>query len=112
MNLVLVSVSKCVPDVIIWIIIVSLQEILRSRTETEREVLEHVLKHIKGKRDVHKTSGLKKWLAMRLKMNGFNASFCQTSWATSLGCPGGEFLSLSLSLLPLILTVKISPVSC
>ncbi|EOX92478.1 hypothetical protein QUC31_003656 [Theobroma cacao] len=69
----------------------ALQEILRSRTETEREVLEHVLKHIKGKRDVHKTSGLKKWLAMRLKMNGFNASFCQTSWATSLGCPGGDY---------------------
>ncbi|XVE83324.1 hypothetical protein DITRI_Ditri16bG0079700 [Diplodiscus trichospermus] len=70
----------------------ALEEILRSpRTEAEREVLEIVLKHIRSKRDVQKTSGLKKWIAMRLKMNGFNASLCQTSWVTSLGCPGGDY---------------------
>ncbi|OMO57095.1 hypothetical protein CCACVL1_26001 [Corchorus capsularis] len=66
-------------------------EILRSGTETEKEIVENVLKHIGSKRDVPKTSGLKKWLAMRLKMNGFNASLCQTSWVTSLGCPGGDY---------------------
>ncbi|XWS41359.1 hypothetical protein CRYUN_Cryun17cG0074500 [Craigia yunnanensis] len=69
----------------------ALQEILRSGTEAEMEILEIVLKHIRSKRGVQKNSGLKKWLAMRLKMNGFHASLCQTSWLTSLGCPGGDY---------------------
>ncbi|MFQ6647506.1 hypothetical protein Gotur_021374 [Gossypium turneri] len=69
----------------------TLQEILRCRTDTERKVLEIVLKHIRSKRDVQKSSGLKKWLAMRLKMNGFNASLRQTCWVTSSGCPAGDY---------------------
>ncbi|XVF14923.1 hypothetical protein REPUB_Repub09cG0102900 [Reevesia pubescens] len=78
----------------------ALQEILRSGTEAEpeREVLEIVLKHIRSKRDVQKTSGLKKWLAMRLKMNGFNASLCQTSWVTSEGCPAGDYEYLDIEM--------------
>ncbi|KAG4203192.1 hypothetical protein ERO13_A05G385800v2 [Gossypium hirsutum] len=69
----------------------TLQEILRCRTDTERKVLEIVLKHIRSKRAIQKSSGLKKWLAMRLKMNGFNASLCQTCWVTSSGCPAGDY---------------------
>nr|KJB75242.1 hypothetical protein B456_012G033900 [Gossypium raimondii] len=69
----------------------TLQEILRCRTDTERKVIEIVLKHIRSKRDVQKSSGLKKWLAMRLKMNGFNASLRQTCWVTSSGCPAGDY---------------------
>ncbi|XP_022751993.1 uncharacterized protein LOC111300630 [Durio zibethinus] len=70
----------------------ALQGILRcTGTEAEREVLEIVLKHIRSKWDVHKTIGLKKWVAMMLKMNGFDASLCQTSWVTSSGCPAGDY---------------------
>ena len=66
-------------------------------TEAEAEVLATVLKHMRSKNDVEKTTSKKLWLVRRLKMDGFNASLCQTSWATSLGCPAGESLSLSLS---------------
>ena len=65
-------------------------------TAAEAEVLETVLKHMRSKNDVEKTTSKKLWLVRRLKMDGFNASLCQTSWATSLGCPAGESLSLSL----------------
>lgn len=83
----------------------ALQEILRCSTETEAErvVLEIVLKCIIriSKRDVDpKTStGLKKWVALILKMNGFNASLCQTSWATSLGCPAGDYEYIDINVM-------------
>ncbi|KAF5751803.1 hypothetical protein HS088_TW02G00821 [Tripterygium wilfordii] len=61
----------------------TLQEILRSGTEAESDVLKHIRL---SKRDTDK-----KWLVKKLQMNGFNASLCQTSWVTSSGCPGGDY---------------------
>ena len=72
------------------------QEIVGSRTQAEAEVLECVLRHMRNKRDAKKTTSLKKWLVMKHKIDGYNASLCQTSWLTSLGCPAGVCLSLSL----------------
>ncbi|KAK9292292.1 hypothetical protein L1049_020256 [Liquidambar formosana] len=69
----------------------TLQEILKRQTPAEIEVLESVLKHMKNKRDAERTISLKKWLVMRLKMEGFNASLCHTSWPTTSGCPAGEY---------------------
>ncbi|GMI67842.1 hypothetical protein like AT4G14620 [Hibiscus trionum] len=69
----------------------TLQEILRSGTDVERDVVEIVLKHVRSKKGVQRTSGMKKWLALRLKMDGFNASLCQTCWVTSSGCPAGNY---------------------
>ncbi|KAF5745147.1 hypothetical protein HS088_TW07G00728 [Tripterygium wilfordii] len=74
----------------------TLQEILRSGTEAESGVLKSVLKHMRlNKRDANKrsttTTGLKKWLAKKLQIDGFNASLCQTSWVTSSGCAGGDY---------------------
>lgn len=76
---------------------VLLQEILGSGAQAEAEVLESVLKHMRSKRVAEKTTSLKKWLVLRLKRDGFNASLCQTSWVTSLGCPAGGSLSLFCS---------------
>lgn len=75
-----------------------LQEILGSGTKAEADVLESVLKHMRSKRVAEKTTSLKKWLVMKLKRDGYDASLCQTSWVTSSGCPAGGFLSLSCSI--------------
>lgn len=67
-----------------------LKEVLRNRTEAEGGVLEKVVKHVRNKRDAESSTGLKKWLVRRLKMDGFNASLRQNSWPTTLGCSAGE----------------------
>ncbi|KAI9113849.1 hypothetical protein K1719_015100 [Acacia pycnantha] len=70
-----------------------LQDILRSETRAEAKVRNYVLnlKRMSGKRDAKKTSSLRKWLVLKLKMEGLDASLCHTCWATSLGCPAGEY---------------------
>ncbi|KAG5029802.1 hypothetical protein AAZX31_05G177500 [Glycine max] len=70
-----------------------LQDILRSDGDTacEAKVLKCVLKHMRGRKGAEKTTSLSRWLVMRMKMDGLNASICHTSWATSLGCPAGEY---------------------
>ena len=87
-------------DHIYLLIFVWFQEIVRSGTQAEAEILECVLRHMRNKRDAKKTTSLKKWLVMKHKIDGYNASLCQTSWLTSLGCPAGVSLSLSLSIYP------------
>ncbi|XVE86563.1 hypothetical protein DITRI_Ditri18aG0043200 [Diplodiscus trichospermus] len=78
----------------------ALQEILKSsETEAAREVVEIVLKHIRSKSDVQKTSDFKKWLAMRLQMNGFNASLCQTCWLNSTECPRGNYEYIDINVM-------------
>lgn len=72
------------------------QDILRSETKAEAKVRNYVLKHMRGRRDAERTTSLRKWLVMTLKMEGLNASLCHTSWATSLGCPSGLSLSCFL----------------
>ncbi|XP_010025564.2 uncharacterized protein LOC104415872 [Eucalyptus grandis] len=69
----------------------ALRDVLESGTGAEVDVLKSLLKHMRRKRDAEKTTGLKKWLVMRLKMDGFHASLCHTSWATSFCCPGGDY---------------------
>ncbi|KAK7399397.1 hypothetical protein VNO78_10579 [Psophocarpus tetragonolobus] len=70
-----------------------LQDILSSESDTasEAKVLKCVLKHMRGRKGAEKTTSLSRWLVMRMKMDGLNASICHTSWATSLGCPAGEY---------------------
>ncbi|KAK7358845.1 hypothetical protein VNO77_00785 [Canavalia gladiata] len=70
-----------------------LQDILRSEGDTaaEGKVLKCVLKHMRGREGAEKTTSLSRWFVMRMKMDGLNASICHTSWATSLGCPAGEY---------------------
>ncbi|KAL2342933.1 hypothetical protein Fmac_004218 [Flemingia macrophylla] len=70
-----------------------LQDILRSEGDTasEAKVLQCVLKHMRARKGAEKKTSLSRWLVMRMKMDGFNASICHTSWSTSLGCPAGEY---------------------
>ncbi|KAJ4838251.1 hypothetical protein Tsubulata_011321 [Turnera subulata] len=77
---------------------IALQEILEDVTEAESKVLESLSKHIRSKIDARKTTSLKKWLVLRLRMDGFNASICQTSWVTSLGCPAGDYEYIDVTL--------------
>ncbi|KAJ6413761.1 hypothetical protein OIU84_006547 [Salix udensis] len=76
----------------------TLQEILRRVTEAETRVLETILKHMRSNNDAEKTTSLKMWLVKRLKMDGFIASICRTSWVTSLGCPAGAYEYIGITL--------------
>lgn len=78
--------------------IVCFQDILRSEdrtTATEAKVMKYVMKLMRHRQGYEKTTSLVRWLVTRIRNHGLNASLCQTSWATSLGCPAGE-LSLRL----------------
>ncbi|XP_042512902.1 uncharacterized protein LOC122087731 isoform X2 [Macadamia integrifolia] len=69
----------------------TLQEILGSVEDTEEEVLQKVLKYLRNKNTAGKTTNLKKWLVMRLRIDGYDASLCRTSWVTTFNCPGGDY---------------------
>ncbi|EEF45135.1 uncharacterized protein LOC8259126 [Ricinus communis] len=75
-----------------------LKEILGRVTEAEAKVLESVLKHMKCKKEAERTSSLKKWLVLRLTLDGFNASICQTTLITSLGCKAGDYEYIDITL--------------
>ncbi|KAM7513783.1 hypothetical protein LguiA_003913 [Lonicera macranthoides] len=68
-----------------------LQGVLKSGGDAETKVAKSVLKHMKDKMENEKSSGLKKWLVTRLKIDGYNASMCQTSWPTTLSCLSGGY---------------------
>lgn len=70
------------------------QEILWRVTEDDEvEVLEKILMYVRsvgtaGSGDASAASAatnLKKWVVMKLKMDGFEASLCKTSWRTASG---------------------------
>ncbi|XP_043722607.1 uncharacterized protein LOC122669814 [Telopea speciosissima] len=69
----------------------TLQEILGSVEDTEDEVHQKILKYLRNKNTAWKTTNLKKWLVMRLRMDGYDASLCRTSWVTTYNCPGGDY---------------------
>ncbi|XP_022947663.1 uncharacterized protein LOC111451460 isoform X1 [Cucurbita moschata] len=71
----------------------TLKEILGNTGRTaEIEVSEAVMKHMRRKIDAPKTTPLKKWLVMKLKMDGYHScDLCHSSWVTSMGCPPGDY---------------------
>lgn len=76
------------------------QDILRSECDKAAvaKVMKYVLKHMRDREGAEKTTSLSRWLVKRMKMDGLNASLCQTSWATSSGCPaGGSFSTFQFS---------------
>ncbi|KAL5555644.1 hypothetical protein UlMin_037880 [Ulmus minor] len=74
----------------------TLQDIIGYRSKVEGEVLERVLKHIKNKREAAKFTCLRNYLVMKLKLDGYDASLCHTSWVTSFGCPAGNYEFLDI----------------
>ena len=65
--------------------------------EAEVEVLEKILMYTRDISGDH-TNHMKKWLVTKLKMDGYEASLCKTSWLSPFGHSKGLSLSLSLSL--------------
>ena len=65
--------------------------------EAEVEVLEKILMYMKDISGDH-TNHMKKWLVTKLKMDGYEASLCKTSWLSPFGHSKGLSLSLSLFL--------------
>ncbi|KAK1403904.1 Fidgetin-like protein 1 [Heracleum sosnowskyi] len=69
-----------------------LQEVLKSVTAAETQVTEDVFKFMRQKLMVaDTTSSFKEWLVTRLKLDGYDASLCHTSWVTTIACPAGEY---------------------
>lgn len=63
-----------------------------SATSSEVEILEKILMYVKSLGRFMETNKLKKWVVMRLKMDGYEASLCTTSWVvSSFSCPKGYF---------------------
>lgn len=79
--------------------IVCFQDILSEdhTTATEAKVMKYVLKLMRHRQGYEKTTSVIRCLVTRIRKHGLNASLCQTSWASSLGCPAGE-LSLRIQL--------------
>ncbi|XP_023877070.1 uncharacterized protein LOC111989510 [Quercus suber] len=62
----------------------TLNEILGRAMEAEVEVLEKILMYMRDISGDH-TNHMKKWLVTKLKMDGYEASLCKTSWLSAFG---------------------------
>ncbi|XP_027368267.1 uncharacterized protein LOC113874233 [Abrus precatorius] len=60
--------------------LLTLQQILRETTDIEVEVLQKILKHLKSVEFANDPTNLKKLIVVKLKMDGYEASLCKTSW--------------------------------
>ncbi|KAJ4831822.1 hypothetical protein Tsubulata_010193 [Turnera subulata] len=58
----------------------SLQDILSEATAYETEVLNKVMMYV---RKMGEASSLKKWVVMRLRMDGYEASLCKSHWVST-----------------------------
>ncbi|XP_038984252.1 uncharacterized protein LOC108511650 isoform X2 [Phoenix dactylifera] len=68
-----------------------LEGMIRSATDAEMEVFEKALKYVREMGEERKKSCVKKRLMMKLRMDGYQASLCRSSWVTTLECPGGDY---------------------
>ncbi|EHA8590026.1 hypothetical protein COCNU_scaffold014405G000010 [Cocos nucifera] len=68
-----------------------LEGLLGSATDAEMEVFEKALKYVREMGDERKKSCVKKRLMMKLRMDGYQASLCRSSWVATLECPGGDY---------------------
>ncbi|GJR22854.1 DNA-directed RNA polymerase subunit beta-beta protein [Tanacetum coccineum] len=70
----------------------SLQEILDKSSHAANEVLEKILLYMEDNEyKSGKVFNLNKWIIMRLKMDNFEASLCETSWISTLGQTTGVY---------------------
>ncbi|VVA33472.1 PREDICTED: unnamed product [Prunus dulcis] len=62
----------------------TLQEIIWRATDCEIEILEKVLMYLRNTETLMEPNNLKnKWVVMKLKKDGYEASLCKTSWVSS-----------------------------
>ncbi|XP_024030634.1 uncharacterized protein LOC112094301 [Morus notabilis] len=69
----------------------SLQEIIWRATDSEVEILEKILMYVTNLGSLREPINLKKWIVLRLKMDGHEASLCRTSWVSILGLAKGDY---------------------
>lgn len=73
-------------DLVFHVCLVNLQEILWRVTGDEVEVLDKILMYVSSVGNAgDAATNLQKWVVMRLKMDGFEASLCKTSRRTATG---------------------------
>ncbi|KAF3445554.1 hypothetical protein FNV43_RR10730 [Rhamnella rubrinervis] len=74
-------------------IYLTLQDIIWRATDSEIEILEKILMYVKNMERVVRgdSSNLNKWVVMKLKMDGYDASLCKTSWVSTFGLPKGDY---------------------
>lgn len=76
------------------------QGIVGSVTEAEMEVYDRVLvllKYVKKMVNERKSSCVKRKLMMWLRIDGYDASLCKSSWVATFGRLGGDSSILFLS---------------
>ncbi|CAK9145737.1 unnamed protein product [Ilex paraguariensis] len=69
----------------------SLQEILNSVTDAEAEILGRTLWYLKDLEDIGASNNLKKWVVLKLKNDGYEASLCKTYWVSTFDRPSGGY---------------------
>ncbi|XP_058097301.1 uncharacterized protein LOC131242582 [Magnolia sinica] len=71
--------------------LLKLQVIVGSATKAELEVFEDVLKRLRKMGTERKSCGVKNRLMMGLRMDGYDASLCKSSWVANLHRFGGDY---------------------
>ncbi|KAK9134598.1 hypothetical protein Syun_013928 [Stephania yunnanensis] len=80
---------------------VTLKELVGSGvTDAENIVQELVLKYMKNVRFEKKSTSIKKWIVMKLRVDGYDASLCKTktSWITKESFQGGDYEYIDIML--------------
>ncbi|KAK9110415.1 hypothetical protein Sjap_018475 [Stephania japonica] len=79
----------------------SLKELVGSGvSDAENVVLELVLKYMKNVRFEKKITSINKWIVMKLRVDGYDASLCKTktSWITKESFQGGDYEYIDIML--------------
>ncbi|KAL5560417.1 hypothetical protein UlMin_036628 [Ulmus minor] len=66
-------------------------EIVWRVMDSEVEILEKILMYLRDIGNVREPNSLKKWVVLRLKMDGYEASLCKTSWVCFRGLARGFY---------------------
>ncbi|PRQ24853.1 hypothetical protein RchiOBHm_Chr6g0277051 [Rosa chinensis] len=71
----------------------TLQEIIWKATDHENEILDKISIYLRDLESmIHQPKNLKnKWVVMKLKMDGYEASLCKTSWVSSVKLPEDDY---------------------
>ncbi|KAK9944059.1 hypothetical protein M0R45_009644 [Rubus argutus] len=71
----------------------TLQEIIWKATDHENEILEKISNYLRdmGSMMDQPKKMKNKWVVMKLKMDGYEASLCKTSWVSSIKLPKGDY---------------------
>ncbi|KAH7568007.1 hypothetical protein ACOSP7_009645 [Xanthoceras sorbifolium] len=70
----------------------TLQEVIGKHTDDEVEIREKISIYLKNMSTVGETRNQKKWVVMKLIMDGYESSLCKTTWDYStFSCPKGNY---------------------